>query len=133
MTAKTSRSFRLSQEAIDALQAIAERERRSQTDVIEGLILGSGGRAQAEPSDDRESDRQLIAELRQRIEEQADTIKVLSAALTTSQEATRAAQAIHAQTIASIAITTASGSPDAQPRRGLFARIRDAILGDPGE
>ena len=119
MTAKTSRSFRLSQEAIDALQRMADRQHKSQTEIIEDMLTAPD-RADRED----ESARQLVAELRQHVADLQDEVRTLADAL-------RAAQTLHAQAIAATStdLSTTGSTASSSPRPGLWARIRDAIRG----
>lgn len=143
MKAKNPKTFRLTDEAVIELQRMAVIEGKSQTEVVEGLILGTirggqlgRGSQTAEGGEDQgQDDSQLVAALRQQIDMQTGTIKTLQAALTSSQEATKAALALHAQTIAATSIPTSTDlsttptTASSSPRPGLWARIRDAFRG----
>lgn len=133
MTAKTSRSFRLSPEAIDALQRMADRQHKSQTEVIEGLILGTAQGESAQDAPRAEADRQLVAELRQHVADLQDEVRTLSDALRAAQESAKAAQTLHlmaaTSTASSTDLSTTPATASSSPRPGLWARIRDAIRG----
>lgn len=97
---KVSRSYRFEEDIAAMIHTLAVQRNTSDTSLIEQVILQEARASQEEAQDTQDS--ALVEELRARVSEQAETIKALTSALQTAQEATKAAQTLHAQTIAAL-------------------------------
>lgn len=105
--AKVSRSYRFEVEIAETIHTLALQRNTSDTSLIEQVIMKE---ARASQEDAQEAPEDAITgELRARVAEQAETIKALTSALQTAQEATKAAQTLHAQALAAL---PAHATPD---------------------
>lgn len=118
--AKIKRTYRFDRATVEAIDAIAERERTSATEAVARAVAayasGDDGRAAGAP--DTATGRAIDA-LAAQLEAKDRQIADLSAALAAAQDTAKAAQALQASALKQLEAPEPQGQ-----RRGLWARLR---------